>query len=417
MINSSDFLLQKQLPYIHRNHKKGDVKPFFEHHALAAPSFFSLLQLPEQISECYKVKNFALSNEEFFELQLKGSQIPLNFSYGISTVSYIPVFFLDNKLLLFFLPFFAAVCGIILCGMEVVFEGNKLLQKENFIQDFDFQWLEKFDQVAEAPSLENLKKILQMLQSKTAKEIFEERLPEIQEKFTELTFLKLSYQEKTLDFTVLANHVKKNFLEKTFEKFEKNYFTLSGSSQQIMDLINKEEENPAKQKILAELEAKQRTLASLISPLLLLELEEKLPLLQEKLENGSYNDMLEALQEGRQLLKDIQTQTEKAQLVHIISIISLSFFIASFIAVLISCPLAVPIVLAAIGFGFYLIRYLLHAGLMNTKGWEFSWKDTLPEKIQKLFLEKFQEKKALSSCESNPSIEKNPPSTLFLQKA
>lgn len=189
---------------------------------------------------------------------------------------------------------------------------------------------------------------------------------------------KAGERDKEKIYTQCLNALKKKYFEvspKRAEKIDK-YIR--------KNLSNLTDRQVRKAHIMeAQLREKKNNLTRRVQHRLAHEIEQKLPYLLENLQNPS------ALKVAEELLDEIDIQTKKNRLFHILGLAAIVFTGIGLILGSIACPYAIPLVLLSIGFALAFSRQLLHDGMSETKGWNFDYDGSLITRIGKAIYKLF----------------------------
>ncbi|MGE5196290.1 MAG: hypothetical protein ACM3JI_03045, partial [Anaerolineae bacterium] len=179
----------------------------------------------------------------------------------------------------------------------------------------------------------------------------------------------------------------------TFEAFYKKHFTIDPKeSVRLKELIIKQCPFWTKKERLAkvdglvdsELYRKKKKLAKRVGIFLAQEMEEHIHSIAKSLTSRKAKKRQKAKAEAVELLEVVHIQTRKKMLVHSASLVALGLIGAAVAAFfLLNLYVVVALVLTALLFA--LIRIVLGKGLLNTKGWKFSFTDTFPEAVARRF--------------------------------
>jgi hypothetical protein len=187
---------------------------------------------------------------------------------------------------------------------------------------------------------------------------------------------------RTLNFN--SDYLKGTDTEKKLEKIWNNFLTVSPEfKQKVEDYVrNKYTPNKRqakKDEIINEaLDRKFNQLVRHVYPRMAEELKEKLPGIFQELKDQNPFARNLALGKAKKLLKNVAAQSGKEILVHIVGMAAVAVTLIGLILSCLGCPFFIPFIFLLGGATLSLVRYFLHEGLMNTKGWEFSMKNCVP---------------------------------------
>jgi hypothetical protein len=86
-----------------------------------------------------------------------------------------------------------------------------------------------------------------------------------------------------------------------------------------------------------------------------------------------------------ELLKDVQIQSQKKMLMHVIGLLGNLICIAGLIAMLCGCPYVIPLALLIIGGVICTARYGFSLGMIHTYGWSFDAGNLIPDRIKAVY--------------------------------
>lgn len=294
------------------------------------------------------------------------------------------------------------ILGLVLCTIQGMIDTLGLSRQVSFGNEFDFELLKNLKILSEKPDTTTgykaFTKVLSILKKSKdgieevygkedsqalykflgdLKEALDERphyrkfiLEQFESEFKELTQVALStnllhLQEKYLQLNPsevkkIAAHVEKKYHDRPVEKQREKL------SQGLEKALNKKRKNLARRvrpwMVHEAVDTNHSILMGLTS------------------ENKDNKDL--AIQEGLTLMNDMRLQNMKKKIVHVIGILAFVIAAASLITLLAGCPYVIPVILMTVATIVATGRFLAFASSLDTRGWDFSLKDTLPDFIR-----------------------------------
>ncbi|MGE5196119.1 MAG: hypothetical protein ACM3JI_02175 [Anaerolineae bacterium] len=179
----------------------------------------------------------------------------------------------------------------------------------------------------------------------------------------------------------------------TFQAFYERHFTIDPKeSLRLKELIIKQCPFWKKKKMQAKFDTlvdstlyrKKKKLAKRVGVFLAQEIEDNIHSIAKNLTSRKAKKRQKARVEAAELLKTVHIQARKKILVHSVAIVALGLIGATAATFFLLNPY-VALALALAALIFILMRVVLGKGLLNTKGWKFSFTETFPEAIAKRF--------------------------------
>ena len=180
-----------------------------------------------------------------------------------------------------------------------------------------------------------------------------------------------------------------------------HYFTVSKTRmgkieeyvQKNLSHLSPNEQKERKEAIVQEnLFKRESTLARRVQPWLAKEIEETLPGIITNLQSDVASKRDQAAIKTDALYKQVKIQAQKKLLVHSLGILAVLTTLAGLMCSLIACPLLVPILLLVIAGVASIARYAVHAGYLDSKGWNFDAGNCIPQFVKNLYHKIFTEK-------------------------
>ena len=364
--------------------------------------------------------------EELLDSFIRLIGIPASASYVAGGVIYYAKLFGQ----LVHLPMHAAlypmgIGGPILCAAELIVETTSLLRQKRFEKKLDFDSLSPFRLLLfHCPSesdtlmalIEKANTSIQQKGSTLKDPIHPDQQHAFQEWVNTAYAIKQAKPETLQEFVkhsspflrpiakkMLIDHLEtidRTYLSITAEEIHTiaqtllvNNPTLKGDD--IGDLLTKEIKN-------VEIK-KQKRFARRVMPWAVIEANDTIrPLIDVMQSNET-----KGLQEGFQFSEDLRIQSRKKTSAHFLAMVTLLFAIGSIACLLISCPIAVPYVVAGVALTFGLLRLGIFSGTLESRRWTFEPKKIIPLCIRK---------KLFSDPGINPTIEHPYRKSLLLAK-
>lgn len=338
-------------------------------------------------------------NEEILDASTRLFGIPANaISTGGTIASYGKVLGLIGHLPWYLTPI-TIIAGLILCVVEGLVDIFSLVRQNHFESKFDFELLSHLRNIVvdvePNKTMEAIKGITKMvnedpsafesLVGKEQAEIIKKLLNEIHHKVEENPELLptiVSHYRPALE------EVATQLLVENLEKIKHDYLLITEyEKEQIEEDVRQKNPELSEKELLelqkSELEIastiKKKKLARRVRPWMVEEANKTINPLLEGIANGE----TEAIHEGLKFVDDMHTQSKKKKLAHILGIIALVVAAASLIALAVTCPAAIPYILAGVAMTFALARAGVFAGTLESRGWTFEPKKILPDWIRK----------------------------------
>jgi len=371
--------------------------------SVSTPGLLSCLTAPYELASYSN--NLRKSPKDRHNVSVASFKIigaPPRFFYGLGTVSSTIAHF--TKLpspILYSMGFFpCGYLGILSCLIEGIFQSVHIGTKIYFKQNLYLSWLKQLKEISlEKDPIQQLERMHVFLQEKATKEIFKEKQTELVDEFQQLLpYVEHKPEDNHFLFEHFVKETEKQFLFNQFKDIENKYFKFNvQTKKELKNLFKNHSKKALKEKIRINILSQKRKLADRVSPIMVQELEKKLPDLMKKLDNSDFEEVAQAIQEGEKILKDMNTQINKAFLVHTLAVISLVLLSISFIALFISFPFITPLLLSLAGLILWIISYVLYRGLLTHMGHYFSIEHVLPEKIKKIWMNRKSPSQSLAS--------------------
>jgi hypothetical protein len=183
------------------------------------------------------------------------------------------------------------------------------------------------------------------------------------------------------------------YLEK-LSKIQQKHLTISPEDQAEIDLHiqnTASDQSSSEQKKLrdslieAKLDRKKNALIRRVRPKLANELEQSIPELLKNLSSTNEATRDKASEKAAIIFKRIVTQCHKQQLVHCTGLLSVAFTVIGLILGCFVLPLGIALTFLFIGMALSGVRYCLHHGFLDSKGWKFSVSRCIPDPIKDLY--------------------------------
>ncbi len=269
--------------------------------------------------------------------------------------------------------------GLSLCSIELALELINLQRTVKLRHTLHFDILKELRKGIAAPSSEEkqayLKKICSMIQSRSV-------LMEFFEEYDKLNSRDLDH---------ILRHLHQVIVIYGLSKIQSLYLHIPPHEiQKVVKNINKNSQNmdqEKKEKIRLKLDdilkGKKKNLSRRIGSWIVEELDIEI--------EGIYNNLLcsdvlvkeNALIKAEEIMTNIDIQTKKKIITHVIGIIALTLTISAFILTLITPLSSMILILLILGGIFGMTRTLCYYGFFQTKGWTFSPSNLLPDFLQK----------------------------------
>lgn len=329
--------------------------------------------------------------------------IPMNIGNSIGT-------FFDYGIGLHFLPASLSVLlkptyifGLVLCTIEGIIDSFGLHRQGKFSREFDFKLVKNLKILLDSPNAKDGYRAFMRVLT-----LVEEKRPLVEQLYgqeeTEAFFGYLETLKAELDARphfralILKDHepqireLTQVILAKNLLHFQEEYLQLNPD--EVKAIGQKVEKKYAdlpvekqREKLLIQMDTalnkKHRSLARRIRPWLAHEADDTthailMGLTSEKVENRDL-----AIKEGLSLMEEVRIQNLKKTIVHVIGILSFAIAAASLVALLAGAPYIVPVLLMTVGTVVGAGRFIMFAGSLDVRGWDFSLKDLVPDFIRK----------------------------------
>lgn len=132
-------------------------------------------------------------------------------------------------------------------------------------------------------------------------------------------------------------------------------------------------------------QVKKNALIRRVQPWLATQIEQETPQILCDLGSENLEKKKAASEKAVIIFKHIQEQCQKKWLIHSLGILAAILILAGLIAGLCTCPYLVPLVLIGIGTVLSWSRNALYMGYLDSKGWNFSFENCIPEIIKNQF--------------------------------
>jgi len=318
--------------------------------------------------------------------------VPSSIIQGLFALSLIPV---TGAIILTIL--IGASVGVLICIFEGGIEGISLLREIDFVKDFDFNFVIELEQLIQSsPSTESVKKILTILKEnpKKYKKIFgTERFQKISELLTNIDTQSDNpcYYKKLLqDNTSQIKEIMCALMHDNLKKLHEQYTKLTPTEiEEICKKVKKQCNNNCSKKYKDQfikqcqnqLQIKYKKLVRRVRDRVVQDIYRKVFSINEGL---MHNDP-EAFNEALSLVKDIQKQTIKKKIVHIIGLCALTASALVFFGIMAGFPPSIIFALFVTAFILICIRWSMHVMILDSKGWYINWSAMIPECIRKKF--------------------------------
>ncbi len=180
-----------------------------------------------------------------------------------------------------------------------------------------------------------------------------------------------------------------------------HYFTVSKTRigkieeyvQKNLSHLPLSEQKERKEAIIQEnLFKRESTLARRVQPWLAKEIEETLPGIITDLQSEVASKRDQAAIKTDALYKQVKIQSQKKLLVHSLGILAVLTTLAGLICTVVACPFLVPVILLVIAAVASIARYGVHAGYLDSKGWNFDAGNCIPQFVKNLYHKIFTQK-------------------------
>jgi len=370
------------------------------------PSVTNILSVPSDTYYATKTLINSIKNKDGEEAQDALASliaVPVNIGSSVGTLlDYgVGLHFLPHTLSFLLKPTY--IFGLILCVIEEIIDSFGLSRQISFSQKFDFKLLKNLKTLTENTSAaegqeafisilsfvkENRTQVQDLYGKEDAKallEFFDSLKKEIDQRphFSKFIFEQHQPQIKELARVILAKnilHLQEEYLQLNPDEVNK---VLKRVERKYGDLPIEKQREKLLSRLEKDLNTKRKTLARRVRPWMVHEASDTAPSILMGLTSHLAENRDLAVKEGLELMNDMRIQNVKKKIVHIIGIVALVIAAASLIALLAGAPYAVPLVLVSIATIVATGRFLAFSGSLDVRGWNFSWKNTLPDFIRK----------------------------------
>jgi hypothetical protein len=132
--------------------------------------------------------------------------------------------------------------------------------------------------------------------------------------------------------------------------------------------------------------SRQNNLARRVQPWCQERICEQLPSILEKMQSNDPEKVRRGQEEAKSLMKTVRIQGEKAKLIHILAITSLTICSIGFIGAMIAAPYLIPLVLLIIGSTLSLGAHIYSTSTLPCDGWTYNTKHCVPNWFKSLVL-------------------------------
>ena len=395
------------------------------------PAGSNLLYLPSDIYNSAKTLYRSLKEGDWEESQDSSIRLvgaPANLlSAGGAVIQYgIGLHIIPTTHFLVALAPFTYIFGVVLCIVEGIVDSFSLKREMNFVAKFDFDLLTKMKKLLEdfnpIESPKALKEMTALFNENPQKleELFGKRqTQQICELFNKIErdvgATPLHYRKVLRKYAPAIGEVTRHLMINNLSKLQREYLELTPEEvKTLCKKTAKKFENTSipmekqlehlEEQLQAALNIKKKELARRVRPWMVDEANQKtVPLLK-----GLMNNDPTALKESLSFVKDINIQTLKKTLVHILGIIALVIAAVSIITMLVGCPHLIPFILIGIATAVGLIRMIAYITTLDTRGWEVDWKALIPKSL-KTELPKEEEEESFEKFRLHSSVPMNQP--------
>lgn len=370
------------------------------------PSATNILSIPSDIY--YSTKDLICSIKNYDKEGLQDAitsllAVPVNFVSSIGTLlNYgLSLHWVPQSVSILLTPTY--IFGIILCVIEGIIDSFGLSRQLKFSKEFDFGLFKHLKTAIDNPNILKESKALhgivswiqknqkqcEVLHGKDTAEqmlhFFTNLRKKLQEEPNDQACISETHQKKiqTLARLILTNnllHLQEQYLQldsKEVEKITEDTIKKYGGK-----TIEQQKEKLCKY-LDQSLHKKYKMLARRVRPWMVHEAAETTHSILMGLTSRNENHQKLAIQEGLNLMYDMHVQNEKKKLVHTIGITCLIIATTSLIALLAGAPYIIPIILVTVASIIGVARFLAFSGSLDIRGWHFSFKNTLPNWIQR----------------------------------
>ncbi len=183
------------------------------------------------------------------------------------------------------------------------------------------------------------------------------------------------------------------------QQLENRFLKISPEEQQkIHDYVQTKPLSADKQKLQkkiidAGLTAQKNDLTRRVHPWLADEIEQTVPGTIQNLQSSDPTKRAEAKDKAAEIFQKMKVQTQKKILIHSIG---LAAVLVTTMGLLLGCfafPFLIPLTILLAGGALSVARQLLHAGLMDSKGWEFHVENCIPSQLKTIYDKIFSSEK------------------------
>lgn len=198
------------------------------------------------------------------------------------------------------------------------------------------------------------------------------------------------------------SHAKDVFIalnvEEKLKRLQNKYFSLSANeTNKITNYAQKKYKNLSYNDLnvkIHEIQAKalfvkKCNLARRVRPWMAAEAHDKIPRLLKGFNSTDPTERTQCLTGAKALISEMEIQARKKMLVHIVGLFALAICVIGSIIALVmlpGAPILVTGVLFVAGVAFSMARYLTAAGYLDTRGWDFSWINCMPQWVKSRYV-------------------------------
>ncbi len=286
--------------------------------------------------------------------------------------------------------------GVILCTVEGIVDSISLAREQKFVNAYNFDILAKLDKLVRdfnpQESTKALKELTTLLNENPEdfEHIFgKEQMEQIRDLFNkiqkEVELKPLHYRQVLKKYAPALAEISRHLLIAKLGRLQREYLELS--PKEVMEICEKTEKKfknskvpmseqleYLEEKLNKALTVKKRNLARRVRPWMV----DEASLKTVSLLKGLVDNDPKAIDEALSLSNDINTQTWKKTLVHVLGILALIVAAASLITLIAGCAMVIPYVLIGVATAIALVRMIAYTTTLDTLGWNIDWKALLP---------------------------------------
>jgi hypothetical protein len=175
------------------------------------------------------------------------------------------------------------------------------------------------------------------------------------------------------------------------QQLSNRFLKISPEEQQkIHDYVQRKPLSVEKQKLeekmmAAKLTTKKNDLIRRVHPWLADEIEQTVPGTLQNLQSSDPTKRGEAKDKAAEIFQKMRLQSQKKILIHTIG---LAAVLVTTIGLILGCfpfPFLIPLAVLLVGGALSVARQLLHAGFMDSKGWEFNVENCIPSTVKRIY--------------------------------